>query len=210
MSKKNKNAFCTFCKKKRKRRKYCVNCKKYGHNKETCLLDEDWWVNQLNDKKKKEDIPKKFTLSSKSSIKYDGIYILHIPFSLIKHEYIVGKNYIEEYTDEYGNILDEYWKVKNKDHEFKEYIDLVLDKKIVLNSDEYSNYRYLLSVINLINNPRIFYFILKYFPNILEQKIRVFGNTYSSMYNGQSFTTKLIDFLKNKKCHQIYDDNNSS
>ena len=209
MSKKNKNAFCTFCKKKRKRRKYCVNCKKYGHNKETCLVDEDWWVNQLNDKKKKEDIPKKFTLSSSSSKKYGGTY--YIPYSLIEYGYIVGDDYIEEYTDEYGNILDEYWKVKKNDPGFKEYFYLVLDKNLVLlNKEDEYNYRYLLSVINLINNPRIFYFILKYFPNILEQKIRVFGNTYSSMYNGETFNTKLIDFLKNKKCHQIYDDNNSS
>ena len=203
-----RKVFCPYCNRKIKiyfsipKRKFCVICKKYGHNKESCLVDEDWWVNQLT------KMPKIFNLSSKSSKKYRGIYILHIPFSLIKHGYIVGKNYIEKYTDEYGKILDEYWEVKNNDHDFKEYIDLVLDKKIVLNSDEYSNYRYLLSVINLINNPRIFYFILKYFPNILEQKIRVFGPSYSSMYNGESFTAKLIDFLKNKKCHQIYDDNN--
>jgi hypothetical protein len=186
--------------------KRCYKCRKIGHHKKRCLVNENWWEKQLNDKKNTDDIPNIFNLSSKSSIKYDGIYILHIPFSLIKHEYIVGKNYIEEYTDEYGNILDEYWNVKNNDPKFKEYFNLVLDKNLVLlNKEDEYNYRYLLSVINLINNPRIFYFILKYFPNILEQKIRVFGNTYSSMYNGETFNTKLIDFLKNKKCYHMYD-----
>ena len=180
MSKINKNDFCDKCKKKRKTRKYCVNCKKRGHHTNECLLDKKLWIKEKKDEKNTDDIPKIFNLSSKSSIKYGGIYILHIPFSLIKHGYIVEPK--------------------------KEYIDLVLDKKIVLNSDEYSNYRYLLSVINLINNPRIFYFILKYFPNILEQKIRVFGPSYTSMYNGESFTAKLIDFLKNRKCHQMYDE----
>ena len=71
--------------------------------------------------------------------------------------------------------------------------------------DSYDD-RYLLSVVRLINNPRIMYFVLKYYPNILDQKIHI-RSTWKDRYSDDAL---LIQFVTNKKCCRMYDEYNKT
>jgi len=170
---------CT--KKRRSESKYwqqrCYNCRIIGHNSNKCIIKKKWWEKQKKDEKTK--IPKK---TKTPSLKDDGYYIWDYMIS----PYIDGKKIVSSYSCDwiYG-IMD---FIGSRDDDGK-YYQLILN----IEDDSYDD-RYLSSVVRLINNPRIMYFILKYFPNILEQKIYI-RSSWKDRYSDEAL---LVQFVTNK------------
>ena len=169
----------------------CNYCLQNRHRRKTeCLVNERWWKKQI-DEKTPEKIPKKFSIPT---LKDDGYYIWDrciIPYD--KNDQSFDPNLWNRNSyrliycimDFVGGIDDD-----GKYHQF------ILD----IADDSYDD-RYLLSVVRLINNPRIMYFVLKYYPNILDQKIHIRSTWKDAL---------LIQFVTNKKCCRMYDEYNKT
>jgi hypothetical protein len=183
--------------------KYCNICEKDGHDIETCLDNEKWWLKEkkyLNRPVYLDSLPRHFVFSLQESI--PNIFIVPNTYYVNNQQrsyyiwdytttpYIGGKKMV---PSSYEWVYCIMGFVGSRDNDGK-YYQLILD----IEDDTYYD-RYLLSVVRLINNPRIMYFILNYFPFILQQKILI-RSSWKDRYSDDAL---LLQFVTNKKCYKM-------
>ena len=140
-------------KKRRSESKYwqgrCYKCRKNGHYKKACLVNRQWW--EKHQDKKSSEFPKKFIIPT---LKDDGYYVWDkciIPYDKKDQSYDPN---LWNRNDSYGIIYCIMDFVGGIDDNDGKYHQLILD----IADDSYDD-RYLLSVVRLINNPQIMYFV---------------------------------------------------
>lgn len=189
---------------KRKRNAFCVHCKNYGHTKKECCQHKNFWEAQLiylNRPVYLDSLPRHFVFSLQASIPNifivpNSYYVNGQESSYYIWDHIITPD-INKMRDKLSSSYEWIYSIMSfvgaRDDNGK-YYQLILD----IANDSYDD-RYLLSVIRLINNPRIMYFILKYFPFILQQKIHV-RSSWKDRYSDDAL---LLQFVTNKKCYKM-------